>query len=147
MGWICDQKRTPKQDKGGGIIPPPRRLREGFQRLRRGGILPPRRVSVSLSRALKTSGKPAFVWRSNHKKFDRWVLQTYHKYVIIMLYDRRSNSSYGNRTEDQSRQAEIAHEPNGVRPAFRCELRDDQPLGERKDDAQLSRAACFRATL
>ena len=100
VGTKIQQKPMPKQDKGGGIIPPPRRLREGFKRLRRGGILPPRRVSVSLSRALKTSGKPAFVWRSNHKKFDRWVLQTYHKYVIIMLYDRRSNSSYGNRTED-----------------------------------------------
>lgn len=48
---------------------------------------------------------------------------------------------YGNRTEDQSRQAETAHEPDGICAAFRREFCYRQQMGEWQDDAQLPRPA------
>ena len=54
------QKPTPKQDKGGGIDPPPRALACGLEYDAAGRQMPPRRIPSSASRSLATRGKPAF---------------------------------------------------------------------------------------
>ena len=54
------QKPTPKQDKGGGINPPPRALACGLQDDAAGRLLPPRRFPSPALRLLATRGKPAF---------------------------------------------------------------------------------------
>ena len=65
-GTKMQQKPMPKQDMGGGIIPPPRRLREGIKRLRRGGNLPPRRfVGFPSPARLQQAGNP-LAYRSNY---------------------------------------------------------------------------------
>ena len=55
------QKSTPKQDKGGGINPPPRALACGLEDDAAGRHSPPRRFPSFVLRSLITSGKPAFL--------------------------------------------------------------------------------------
>ena len=53
------QKPTPKQDKGGGIDPPPRALACGLEYDAAGRQMPPRRIPSLASRSPTTRGKPA----------------------------------------------------------------------------------------
>ena len=61
------------------------------------------------------------------------LLQFQKRDVIIMLYFEVNPN--GNRTKNQSSQAEITYEPDGVRAAFRRVLRNGQSLGERESGA------------
>lgn len=56
----------PKQDKGGGIIPPPRALACGLEDDAAGRHLPPRRIPSPAFRSLATRGKPAFGGRNGN---------------------------------------------------------------------------------
>ena len=60
VGTKLPQKPMPKQDKGGGINPPPRALACGLEYDAAGRQMPPRRIPSSASRSLATRGKPAF---------------------------------------------------------------------------------------
>ena len=59
-GTKMQQKPMPKQDKGGGINPPPRELACGLEGGAAGRLLPPRRIPSPALRSLATRGKPAF---------------------------------------------------------------------------------------
>ena len=65
------QKPTPKQDKGGGINPPPRALACGLENDAAGRLLPPRRIPLSASRSFATRGKPALGNRNPKRDMDR----------------------------------------------------------------------------
>ena len=54
------QKPMPKQDKGGGINPPPMALACGLEDGAAGRHSPPRRIPSLASRSATTRGKPAF---------------------------------------------------------------------------------------
>ena len=60
VGTKLPQKPMPKQDKGGGINPPPMALACGLLDDAAGRLLPPRRIPSPALRSLKTRGKPAF---------------------------------------------------------------------------------------
>ena len=98
-------------------------------------ICRPAACSVPSIARFKHAGNPLLVFESNYKKIERWVLPTYHEYVIIMLYNERSDSLYGKRAEDQSRQTQTAYKPNGVCAAFRRVLCNGQSLREWEDGA------------
>ena len=59
-GTKMQQKPMPKQDKGGGINPPPRALACGLEDGAAGRHSPPRRIPSLASRSPTTRGKPAF---------------------------------------------------------------------------------------
>lgn len=79
------QKPTPKQDKGGGIDPPPRALACGLEHDAAGRQMPPRRIPSSAPARLQHAGNPRLRVMEMWKGIWRNPLQPDHKYVIILL--------------------------------------------------------------
>lgn len=79
------QKPTPKQDKGGGINPPPMALACGLENDAAGGECRPAAFRLPPLARLQRAGNPRLGVMEMWKGIWRNPLQPDHKYVIILL--------------------------------------------------------------